>query len=159
MHADISSRNLKVTVIIIGWAWSKMGIAFLGRGTVQSAVSEDGIVELSWHELHVGGNAIIFVETASLTLYLSLLNTGSPLQLHFFIYSFKKEPSPRCSVKKVFLEISQISQENMCKSLFFNKVASLRFCEILRTPFFTEHLRWPLLIFEQVNSYFLTERL
>ena len=32
----------------------------------------------------------------------------------------------RCSVKKVFLEISQNSQENNCQSLFFNKVAGLR---------------------------------
>ena len=29
----------------------------------------------------------------------------------------------RCSVKKVFLEISQNSQKNTCASLFFNKVA------------------------------------
>ena len=40
----------------------------------------------------------------------------------------------RCSVKKMFLEISQNSQENTCASLFFNK-----------TPFFTEHL-WRLLL-------------
>ena len=58
----------------------------------------------------------------------------------------------RCSVKKVFLKISENSQKNTCASLFFNKVADLRpatllkltltqvfsceFCEILRTPFF-----------------------
>ena len=50
----------------------------------------------------------------------------------------------RCSVKKVFLEISQNSQENSCASLFFNKVACLRsatllkknFAKFLRTPFF-----------------------
>ena len=32
----------------------------------------------------------------------------------------------RCSVKKVFLEILQNSQENVCQSLIFNKVAGLR---------------------------------
>ena len=32
----------------------------------------------------------------------------------------------RCSVKKVFLEISQNSQENTCARVFFNKVAGLR---------------------------------
>ena len=32
----------------------------------------------------------------------------------------------RCSVKKVFLEISQNSQENACDRDFFNKVAGLR---------------------------------
>ena len=31
----------------------------------------------------------------------------------------------RCSAKKVFLKISQNSQENTCASLFFNKVAGL----------------------------------
>ena len=41
----------------------------------------------------------------------------------------------RCSVKKVFLEISQNSQENTCASLFFKKetlaqVFSCEFCEI-----------------------------
>ena len=71
----------------------------------------------------------------------------------------------RCSVKKVFLEISQNSQENTCARVFFNKVAGLRpyacnfiknetlaqmfsyeFCEISKTPFFIEHLWWLLLI-------------
>ena len=68
----------------------------------------------------------------------------------------------RYSVEKVFLEISQNSQENTSASLFFNKVAGLRpatllkkrlwhrcfpvdFVKFLRTPFFTEHLRWLLL--------------
>ena len=63
----------------------------------------------------------------------------------------------RCSMKKVFLEISQYLQENTCaRVLFFNKVADLRlatvlkktlaqvfscdFCEISNNTFFTEHL-------------------
>ena len=66
----------------------------------------------------------------------------------------------RCSVKKVFLEISQNSQKSR---LFFNKVARLRpatllkkslwhrcfsvnFAKFLRTAFFAEHLRWLLLV-------------
>ena len=66
----------------------------------------------------------------------------------------------RCSVKKVFLAISQNSQKNR---LFFNKVARLRpatllkkslwhrcfsvnFAKFLRTAFFAEHLRWLLLV-------------
>ena len=55
----------------------------------------------------------------------------------------------RCSIEKVFLEISQNSQENNCQSVFFNKVAALALawnfikkdtlaqvfsCEFLRTP-------------------------
>ena len=68
----------------------------------------------------------------------------------------------RCSIKKVFLEILQNSQEFTCASLFFNKVEGLRpatlikkklwyrsfpvnFAKFLRAPFFTEHLRWLLL--------------
>ena len=31
----------------------------------------------------------------------------------------------KCSVKKVFLNISQNSQENICAGVFFNKIASL----------------------------------
>ena len=32
----------------------------------------------------------------------------------------------RCSLKKVFLDISQNSQENTCVTVFFNKVEGLR---------------------------------
>ena len=70
--------------------------------------------------------------------------------------------SRRCSVKKVFLKMSQNSRENTCWSLFFNKVAdlkpatllqrdsntrcsSLNFAKFLETPFFKEYLRWLLL--------------
>ena len=69
--------------------------------------------------------------------------------------------------KKVFLEISQNSQENTCANdSFFVKLAGLRsatllkkglwqryfpfpvnFTKFLRTPLFTEHLRWLLLYF------------
>ena len=38
----------------------------------------------------------------------------------------------RCSVKKVVLKISQISQENMCRNLFFNKVVGLRPATLLK---------------------------
>ena len=69
----------------------------------------------------------------------------------------------RSSVKKLFLELSQNSQEKTPVSeSFFNKVASLRtatlfkkrlwhrcfpvnFAIFLRTPFLTEQLRWLLL--------------
>ena len=74
-----------------------------------------------------------------------------------------------CSVKKVFLEISQNLQENTCVRVFFNKVAGLRpatllkkslwhrcfpvnFAKFLRKPFFKEHLRWLILQFKS-NMY------
>ena len=43
-----------------------------------------------------------------------------------------------CSVEKMFLEISQNSQEKSC--------FAVNFAKFLRTPLFTEHLRWLLLI-------------
>ena len=43
--------------------------------------------------------------------------------------------------KKVFLEISQNSQENTCASvLFLIKLQACEFCEILKNTFFAEHL-------------------
>ena len=68
------------------------------------------------------------------------------------LMSRSKAVDQRCSVKKVFLEFSQNSQEkHLCQSLF-NKVAGLlkrriehrcfpvNFAKFLRTPFFIEHL-------------------
>ena len=56
-----------------------------------------------------------------------------------------------CSVKKVFLEISQNSQENTCARVSFlikrlwHRCFPMNFAKFLRTPFLTEHLRWLLL--------------
>ena len=59
----------------------------------------------------------------------------------------------RCSVKKVFLEISQNSQENTCvrpatllKKRLWHRCFPVNFVKFLRTPFFTEHLWWLLLM-------------
>ena len=56
----------------------------------------------------------------------------------------------RCSVKKVFLEILQNSQENTCarvsvKKRLWHRCFPVNFAKFLRTPFLTEHLRWLLL--------------
>ena len=53
----------------------------------------------------------------------------------------------RCSVKKVFLKISQNSQENTCAkvSLLIKLQAQLfscEFCEFFKNTFFIEHFRW-----------------
>ena len=65
----------------------------------------------------------------------------------------------RCSSKKVLLKTLQYSQEATMLEAPFNKVASLKICnfikkrlqhrcfplkiaKFLRTPIFTEHLRW-----------------
>ena len=66
----------------------------------------------------------------------------------------------RCSIKKVFLDISQNSQENTCarvsflmklrpatllKKRLWHRCFPVNFDEFLKTPFLTEHLRWLLL--------------
>ena len=57
-----------------------------------------------------------------------------------------KEVVRRCSVEKVFLEISQNLHENACATIFIKKetlaqVFSYEFCEISKNTFFTENLR------------------
>ena len=55
-----------------------------------------------------------------------------------------KSSHRRCSVRKVFLEISQNSQENACarasKIETLAQVFSCEFCEISKNTFFTEHV-------------------
>ena len=58
---------------------------------------------------------------------------------------FNKEGvARRCSVKKMFLKISQNSQENTCARVsFLVKLQEiLNFAKFLRAPFFIEHLQW-----------------
>ena len=80
-----------------------------------------------------------------------------------FVVEAKEAVVQKCSVKKVFLEISEHSQENTCARVsFFNKVAGLKpatllkkrlwhrcfpmnAVKFLRTPFHIEHLWWLLL--------------
>ena len=70
----------------------------------------------------------------------------------------------KCSVGKVFLEISQNSQENTCAIVsFFNKVAgfwhrcfAVNFAKFLRTPFLQNTYGD---CFSKVNSKSITETL
>ena len=64
----------------------------------------------------------------------------------------------RCSIKKVVLEISLNSQENTCarttllkKSLWY-RCFPVNCAKFLRTPFFTEHLWWLLLLLERFTD-------
>ena len=52
--------------------------------------------------------------------------------------AFTEAAIERCSVKKMFLEISQDSQGNLCKSLFFNEVANFTKKETLIQVFSCE---------------------
>ena len=65
----------------------------------------------------------------------------------------------RCFVKKVFFEILQNSQENTCARVSFlkrlwHRCFSVNFAKFLRTPFFTEHLRWLPLLLISLNGFF-----
>ena len=78
----------------------------------------------------------------------------------------------RCSVKKVFLEILQNSQGNVCarvsfliklqapitllKKRLWHRCFPVNFTKFLRTTFFTEHLWWLLLhITDQLVIYYM----
>ena len=73
----------------------------------------------------------------------------------------------RCSVKKVFLEIWQNSQENTCgrasfsiklqallKERLWRRCFPVNFAKFLRPPFLIEHLRWLLLTLEFLKIVF-----
>ena len=48
----------------------------------------------------------------------------------------------RCSVRKgVLRNFAKFAGKHLCQSLFVNKVAGLKFCEISKNTFFTEKLR------------------
>ena len=87
-----------------------------------------------------------------LTFYHSLNIQGLPPLL---LYIYWRSRHQRCSIKKVFLKISQNSQENTCARVTFliklqasacnfikkatlAQVFSCEFCEILGTPFLND---------------------
>ena len=61
---------------------------------------------------------------------------------NFFFYTFPEAVDQKCSVKKVFLEISRNSQENTrARVCFFIKwqVFSCEFCEISKSTYFSQY--------------------
>ena len=64
----------------------------------------------------------------------------------------------KCSVKKVFLVTAQNSQENTCTSVSFLKKRLWYRCflgdflKFLKTPFFADHLRWLLLLLDDMQN-------
>ena len=94
-----------------------------------------------------------------ITFMLQLFNNNRETMLH------AEAIVQSCSVKKVFLEISQNSQENTCarvsfliklqasglspttllKKRFWHRCFPVNFVKFLRTLFFTNHLWWLLL--------------
>ena len=84
--------------------------------------------------------------------------------LHRHHRTYSEAVARRCSVKRVFLEIPQILQENTyartsyliklqaLKKRPFHRCFLVNFAKFLRMPFLTEHLQWLLLSIE--NSQF-----
>ena len=61
----------------------------------------------------------------------------------FFYISIYGSSHRRCSVKKVFLKISQISQKTPVLESLFNKMSEVfkKIREVLKNTYFEEHLR------------------
>ena len=78
------------------------------------------------------------VWTISILLTFLLIEWWDPLR------NASRSNHRRCSVKKVFLEMSPMACHFIKKEILI-QVFSCEFCEILRTRFLTEHLRWLLL--------------
>ena len=87
----------------------------------------------------------------------------SYLKNRLFYVEITKAVVRMCSVKTVFLEISQNSQENTCaRDSFLIKlqtrpplvqVFSYEFCEISKNTFLTEHLRATASVFPHKTAY------
>ena len=107
-------------------------------------------------------------------MLLLFIATGLGWFFVLFYLSCSEAVVQRCSVRKVFLEISPNSQENTCARVSFSiklrpatllkketlaQVFSCEFCKISKNIFFTEHLWWLLLssigsIFTDLPWYF-----
>ena len=73
--------------------------------------------------------------------------------------SFLEAVVRRCPVKKLFLRISQNSQENTCARVSFlikkrlrHRCFPVNFAKFPRTPFIIEHLWWLLPLFDKIND-------
>ena len=85
------------------------------------------------------------------------LKQNTKVMMRLLVTQYQKAVSRRCSIKKVFLKVSQNSQENTCVRVSFliklqalacnfikreclAHMFSCTFCEIFKNTFFTEHL-------------------
>ena len=121
---------------------------------------------------------LLFSETYYVTLcdllnlfMWSLISSFSKLPIYILIFQLSESVVQRCSVKKVFLEISQNSQENTCarvsfliklqvrpatllKKRLWHRRFLVNFVKFLRRPSFIEHLWWLLLTYKSQVNYF-----
>ena len=95
------------------------------------------------------------------TCNFAVASSGCSLFISSFVHVLAVVP--RCSVKKVFLEILQNSQENTCardsfSEILWHRCFPVNFAKFLRTLFFTEHFRWLFLRFRHQLRPDLTHR-
>ena len=89
-------------------------------------------------------------------------SSRSRFQQFRYVYS-SKAAAQRCSVKQMFLRFSQNSQKNTCarasllKRRLWQRCFPANFAKFLRTSFFTEQLRWLLLIPQCFTKFFSQE--
>ena len=109
---------------------------------------EDGLKNFQTVKLHFTIVMKVMIVIMTMRIIMKIMNSTS-----------SEAVAQRCSVKKVFLEISQNSQENTCtkvsflmklpatllKETLWRRCFPVNFAKFLRTPFLTEHLRWLLL--------------
>ena len=98
----------------------------------------------------------------------AILSHVKSSDLRFVTWLLLGTVAKKCSVKKVFLEISQNSQENISARVTFfflgltpaallkkrirHRCFPLNFVKFLRTPFLTEHLWWLLLLIHVISQ-------
>ena len=91
----------------------------------------------------------VWILSGVFSLLDDLLISELMLEFEFTFSTNSRSSNLRCSIKKVFLEISQNSQENICardlkknlKKESLAQVFSCEFCKISKDTVFTEHFR------------------
>ena len=105
----------------------------------------------------------IFLYTGHLFYFFIFIDHNSScFQYHlFYVLVSMKSSRPEVFFGKVFLGISQNSQENteacnFIKKRLWHRCFSVNFSKSLRTPFLTEHFRWLVLEYQKLeNDYAL----
>ena len=113
-------------------------------------ISLHGIISLLGNSV-----CILFKPSEWLGIFSSCFDT----LIKFLIDTLFRSSCPEIfCIKGVPRNFTKFTGKQLCQSLFFNKVARLwyrcfpvNFAKLLRTPFFTEHLRWLLLTFAPLS--------
>ena len=120
---------------------------------------------VDWEKIFIRFEDFFMDETKMCSFILYVIKLFAN-QIELNLFDTSEAVARRCSVKKVFLEISQNSQENTCaivsfliklqasdlrpttllKKRLWQRCFPVNFAKFLRTPFLTEHFRWLLLI-------------